>query len=639
MLDFIRTRGRPLQLFLLLVIALSFVLVAVQGYSNFTDPASATVAEVGRSNITQGEWDNAHQRQVEMMRRQMPGVDAKLLDSPAVRRETLDAMVRERVLAVAADKAHLVVTDDRVARAFVNDPRFQAIRNPDGSVNKDLLAAQGRSVEQFEASLRQELAQRQVLAGLAEGSLAPRSVSRAALDMLLQRRDTELQRFEPGQYAGKVTPTDAEIEAYYKAHEAQFRAPEQAQIEYVVLDVDSLKQGIAVNEAELRKYYEENIARFTTAEERRASHILVQAPKDAPAKDRQAAKAEAEKLLEQVRKSPASFAELARKHSADPTSAAQGGDLAFNARGAFAAKELDDKVFAMQQGEVGLVESEFGYHVVQLTGIRGGQKQPFEAVRAGIEQDKRAQEAQKKFSEAAEQFRDTVYEQPDSLQPVIDKLKLTKQTATVQRTPAAGARPPLGSPKLLDAVFSDDAVKNKRNTDAVETAPNQIVSARVVQHSPARTLPLAEVKERVRERVVAQQAAALARKEGEARLAQLNQGGAGAPALPAAVPVSRSQPQGLPRTALDAIMRADATKLPAVVGVDLGEQGYVVARVVKVEAPTLSADELKQLEGLYANAWAAAEQQAYYNALKDRFDVKIKAPALPAAASAADGQR
>jgi peptidyl-prolyl cis-trans isomerase D len=639
MLDFIRTRGRPLQLFLLLVIALSFVLVAVEGYSSFTDPAASTVAEVGRTNITQGEWDAAHQRQVEMLRRQMPGIDAKMLDSPSVRRETLDAMVRERVLAVTADKTNLAVSDERLARTFVSDPQFASLRNPDGSVNKDLLAAQGRSVEQFEAALRQELSQRQVMQGLAEGALTPRSVTQAALDTLLQRRDVQLQRFEPRQYAEKVAPTDADIEAYYKAHEAQFRAPEQASIEYVVLDLEAVKQGITVAEADLRKFYEENIARYTSAEERRASHILVQAPKDAPAKDRQAAKAKAEGLLEQVRKSPASFAELAKKNSDDPASAAQGGDLSFNGRGGFAAKELEDKIFAMQSGEVGLVETEFGYHVVQLTGVRGGQKQPFESVRAGIEQDKRTQDAQKKFSEAAEQFRDTVYEQPESLQPVIDKLKLTKRTATVQRTPPPGAPAPLASPKLLDAVFSDDAVRNKRNTDAVETAPNQLVAARVLQHTPARTLPLAEVKDRVRQRVVAQQSAALARKEGEARLAQLKQGGADAPALPASVPVSRNQPQNLPRPALDAVMRADAAKLPAVLGVDLGEQGYLVARVVKVEPPALAGDELKQLQGLYANAWSAAEQQAYYNTLRDRLDVEIKAPSPPASAPAADPQR
>jgi peptidyl-prolyl cis-trans isomerase D len=637
MLDFIRTRGRPLQLFLLVIIALSFVLVAVQGYSTFTDPAADTVAEVGGTKITRGEWDAAHQRQVEAVRRQMPGIDARLLDSPAARRETLDAMVRERVLAVAAQQQNLAVPDDRLARVFGSDPQFAGVRNPDGTVNRDLLAAAGQSVEQFEASLRQQLAQQQVMQGLAASAMAGKSVTQATLDILLQRREVQVQRFEPGAYAAKVSPTDADIEAYYKAHESEFRAPEQAQVEYVVLDLESVKQGISVAEADLRQYYEQNIARYTAAEERRARHILVQASRDAPAKERDAAKAEAQSLLEQVQKNPASFAELAKKSSDDPASASQGGDLSFTGRGGFAAKELEDKIFAMKPGEVGLVESEFGWHVVKLEEVRGGQKQPFESVRAAIEAEKRTQDAQKRYSEVAEQFRDMVYEQPDSLQPVIDKLNLKKQTATVLREPAPGTPALLASAKFLDELFSDDAIKNKRNTDAVEAAPNQLVSARVVQHTPARTRPLAEVKDAVRQRVVAQQAAALARKEGEARLAQLKQPGADASALPPAVTVSRSQPQGLPRPALDAVMRADAGKLPVVVGADLGDQGYVVARVLKVEPPTLSAEEQQQLQALVTNAWAAAEQQAYYNVLKDRLKVEIDAPAV--AASAPDGAR
>jgi peptidyl-prolyl cis-trans isomerase D len=633
MLEFIRTRGKPLQLFLLAIIALSFVLVAVHGYTRFTDPAMATVAKIGGTTITQAEWDQAHQRQVENLRRQMPNIDAKLLDSPAAKRETLDAMVRERVLAVAADKLHLTTTDDRLHRLFVQDPQFAQLRNPDGSVNKDLLAAQGQSVDQFEAALRQDVSRRQVMRGLGTSVIAAPAVADAALDPLLQRREVQLQRFDTAAYKSKVQPTDAEIEAYYKAHEDQFRAPEQARIDYIVLDLEAVKKDIALSDEEMRNYYEQNAARFTAPQERRASHLLVQAPKDAPATEREQAKAKAEKLLEQARKNPESFAELAKKNSDDPSSAAQGGDLAFTGRGGFASQALEDAVFSMKPGDVQLVESEFGWHVVKLDAVRGGEKKPFDAVRASIEDDVRRQLAQKRFSEAAEQFRNIVYEQPESLQPAIDKLKLTKLSATVQRTPSPDATGPLASPKLLDAVFGDDALKNKRNTDAIETAPNQLVSAHVVQHMPAHALPLTEVKDRVRERVVAEQAAALARKEGEARLAQLKQGGDAA-SLPAAVTVSRNQPQGLSRNALEALMRADAGKLPTALGVDLAEGGYLVARVLKVEPPELPADERKNLQGLYANAWSAAEQHAYYEALQERFKVQIKAPKPVAEAAA-----
>ena len=265
----------------------------------------------------------------------------------------------------------------------------------------------------------------------------------------------------------------------------------------------------------------------------------------------------------------------------------------------------------------------FGYHIIQLTGQRGGEKKSFETVRAEIEAEVKKQLAQKRFAETAEQFTNTVFEQSDSLQPAIDKLKLEKRTATVQRTPAPGATGPLSSAKLLEAVFGNDAVRNKRNTDAVEVGPSQLASARIVEYMPARTLPLADVKEQVRDRLVGQQAAALARKEGLALLAQLQKGGD--TALPETAAIGRVGAQGVPRSLIDAVLSADATKLPVPLGVDLGEQGYVVAKVTEVlpRDPALGSEQTMQSQ--YAQAMASAEMQAYYAALKSRYKAEIKA--------------
>jgi peptidyl-prolyl cis-trans isomerase D len=371
----------------------------------------------------------------------------------------------------------------------------------------------------------------------------------------------------------------------------------------VVLDLAVLKKAVAVPEDDLRKYYTENASRYTAAEERRARHILVQAAKDAPADVKQKAKAKAEALLADARKNPAGFADLAKKHSDDTGSAVQGRRPGL-LRPRRMVKPFEDAAFAMKPGEISnVVESDFGYHIIQLEAVRGGEKKPFEAVRAAIEDEVRQQGASQKWAEAAEQFTNTVYEQSDSLQPVIDKLKLEKKTATVRRQPLPGASGPLVSAKLLDAVFGNEAIKNKRNTDAVETGPNQLTAARVVQHQPARTLPLAEVRDAVRQRLVATQAEALARKDGEARLAQLKADPASGTLTGPAV-VSRAQPGDLSRDALEAVLAADATKLPAVVGVSLPGEGYLVARIDKLMARDIQPEENQALKGQYAQAWA-----------------------------------
>lgn len=635
MFEFVRKHTKLLQFVLVLLIFPSFIFFGIQGYSRFMEGGAATVAKVDGKAITRAEFDQAYQRQIERMRRQLPGVDIKLFDNAAARQQTLDALVNERLLLAAAHHENLLVGDERLRRIFQEDPQFAALRNPDGTVNQTLLQAQGMSSEAFVAQLRQELAMQQVLRGVSATGFASAAEANMALDALFQRRSIATQRFDAQAYRAKVTPTDADLEAYYKAHEAEFRAPEQATIDYVVLDLDALKKGISVSDAELHKYYDENRSRYTAPEERRARHILIAVDAGASAEARQKAKARAEALLEQARKAPASFAELAKKNSDDTGSAPQGGDLGWSARGALASKALEDAVFALKPGEIGpLVTSEFGYHVVQLEGRRGGEVKPFDAVRAAIVDEVTRQLATKRWAEAAEQFTNTVYEQADSLQPVIDKLKLDKRSATVTRQPAPGATGALASAKLLDAVFGNENVRNKKNnTDAIEVGANQLAAAHVTQYQSARTLPLAEVRERVRERVMASRAAELARKDGEARLAQLKAGGG---ELPDKATVSRQERHNLPPQAIDAVLQADAGKLPAWLGVDLGEQGYLVVRIDAVLPRAPAADE-KAAQAQYAQAWSNAETRAYVDALKQRYkaEERVAEIAAPAASEPA----
>ena len=632
----------------LLKIVLGFVVLAFvgggvyQGYGSFMGDDNSTVAKVDGRKITRNEWENAQRAQIDRVRQQMPNVDAKLFDTPEMKRQSLDAVVRERVMLVAADKLHLTTTDERLQRLFASDPQFAFLRNPDGSVNKDALSAQGMSSEMFAQRLRQDFSLRQVAQGITGTVFAPLSATNAALDAMFQQREVQVQQFATKDSAANVTPTDADIEKYYKdaANAAQFMAPEVESIEYVVLDLESLKKGIVVSDKELRDSYAANEKRYTSPEERRASHILVKVDAGASAADRAKAKAKAKSLLAQVKQSPASFAEVARKNSDDPGSAEKGGDLDFFGRDGLAAKPLEDAAFKLATDAISdLVESDFGYHIVKLTGLRGGEKKPFEAVKAELEAETKTQLAQKKFSEVAVEFTNMVYEQPDSLKSVVDKFKLELRTAqNVKRTPAPGAAGPVANAKFLEALFGNDAIRNKRNTEAIETAASTLVSGRVVKYEAAHQLPLAEMKAKVRERLVVVQAAALARKLGEARLAELRAAPASA-MVEAAVTLSRAQPGDLPAKLVDAVLKAPTTTLPAAIGVDLGDAGYAVAKIGKVLGRDPVTADASRAQSQYAQAWGDAESQAYYNALKTRFKVELRPGALPAGEAASAASR
>lgn len=627
MFDFIRKHTKVTMALLFLLIVPSFILFGLDGY-NRSREQGVTVARVDGKDIIQSEWDRAHQREVERLRASMPSLDAKLLDSPQARYATLERLVRDRVIAAAADKFKLSISDQRLARELQQSPEIASLRRPDGTLDmeryRQVLGSQGMSPEMFEANVRADLANRQVLVGIGVSGFSSSSAADLALNAYFEKREIQLARFNAADFATKLSPTDADLDQFYKANEKLFQAPEQATIEYLVLDLDTVKKSISINEADLKTYYEQNLQRLSGAEERRASHILITSPKTAPAADRQKAKAKAEELLAAVKKSPDTFADLARKNSQDPGSAPNGGDLDFFARGAMV-KPFEDAAFSMKKGEISaVVESEFGFHIIRLTDIKTPKQRSFEEMKPELEADLKKQQAQKKFSETAEAFTNGVYEQADSLKPVAERLKLDIKTArNVTRQPPAGTTGLLANPKFLNALFAPDAVEKKRNTEAIEVAPSQLVSGRILQYTPARTQPFAEVKDIVRQRWLAQRSAEEARKEGLAKLAAWKSAPASA-VLGAPVLVSREQTQNQPVQVIDAALRADASALPVFTGVDLGTQGYAIVKVAKVvprDAPIEAA--AKQERNQYAQWWTSAESLAYYNGLKERFKAEI----------------
>ena len=630
MFDFIRKHTKITMGLLFLLIVPSFVLFGLDGYTKSQD-TGAVVAKVDGQKILQSEWDKAHLQEVDRMRASMPSLDAKLLDSPEARYATLERLVRERVLAAAATKLKLNTSDQRLARELQDSPEIAALRKPDGTLDmeryRQLLSAQGLSPEMFEANVRADLSNRQVLVGIASSGFSTASAADKALNAYFEKREIQVARFSAANYVAKLNPSEAELEQFYKSNESLFQAPEQANIEYVLLDMESVKKSIVVSDADLKAYYEQNIQRLSGAEERRASHILITAPITAPDADRQKAKAKAVELLALVKKSPDSFADVARKNSQDTGSAPSGGDLDFFPRNAMV-KPFADAAFSMKKGDISdVVESEFGFHIIKLTDIKSPKQRSFEEMKAELEADVKKQQAQKKFSETAEAFTNGVYEQSDSLKPIADKLKLEVKTATgILRKPLPGAAGAFANPKFLNALFSPDAIEKKRNTEAVEVASSQLISGRITQYTAARTRPLAEVKDIVRQRWLASRSAEEARKDGMAKLSAWTANPALA-LLPESLVVSRDQPQQQPPQLVDAALRADASKLPAFTGVDLGAVGYVVVKVNKITPRVPSPEEqLKQERNQVAQWWTSAENTAYYNTLKERFKATVSVP-------------
>ena len=602
------------------LIAITFVTWGIESYTTMRTGRDV-VATVNGMEIPLREFEDELRRQQDQLRQILgQGFDVSEFDTPESRRAVLERLINERLVASAAANASLTVTDEALVEAIHAIPAF---RDAQGSFSKTtyetVLRTQNPPMTpaQFESRMRYDLSLAQLARAVGDAAIPSRTVTARLEALQTQRREVAEARITAQQFLPQVKVDEAQAKAYYDAHKDEFRTPERIRAEYLVLSAEAIAAQESVSAEEVRKQWE-----------------TAYGPK---MREKEEARKKAEAIAAEVRKDPARFAEVAKRESQDPGTRDNGGDLGFNARGSFV-KPFEDALFRMKPGEVsGAVESEFGFHVIQLTGVqkKDGKEErrsshiliaapvdakPLEAMRGEIEAELKKGRASRRFAEAADEFRNLVYEQFDSLKPAAERLQLKIQTTGwVSRSPnqELGA---LDNPKLIAALFSPDSLERKRNTDAVEVAPATLVAARVVEHQPAAERQFEEVRAEIVELLRRREAAELARKDGAAKLEQLRKGADAGVKWGQARAVSRREPQGMPGDVLRQVMGADAAKLPAYVGVPAGDAGYVLLRISKV----LEADPKAQ-QGAERSAalLRAAQYDAYVASLRQQADIEI----------------
>ena len=631
MFDYIRTHQRLMQLILLILIVPSFVFFGIQGYDRMRGGGQG-VAKVGSQTITEQELDSAQRDQIERMRQRAgANFDAKLFDTPEARAQTLDGLIGQRVLLAEAQRDALGTSDRKLQETIMAIPVLQENGQFSPDRYRSLLSAQGMTPVAFEARLREDLALQRMSAAIEQSSIVPKNVSDRISAIIEQQREVAQLTMKVADFAKQVRLAPDALQKEYDTRPNDFQTPELVKAEYVVLSPETLAAQATVSPAAAKEYYEQNKKRYEVPEQRRASHILIAVAKDASDADRKKARAKAEEILAKVRANPADFAKLAKQNSDDPGSAEKGGDLDFLAKGATVAP-FEAAMFKQKENEIGdLVATDFGYHIIKVTGIKPAVVKSFDDVKAEIDVELKKQAALKKFTDSAEAFSNAVYEAGDGLAPIAQKFGLALQNAesvTRAPSPAPDVVRPLSNPKLLAALFSPDSLKTRRNTEAVEIAPNTLVAARVVDYKPAARRPLAEVADAIKTDLTEREARKLAAAAGEARLAQLKGGEAiGATDFTDPKILSRTNGLGLPPDVVTEIFKTDAAKLPAYSGLSLANGDYALFRIVKVIAPT-NADPARRaaLVQEIGRQAGALEFDAYLDDLRRRAKVKVYAP-------------
>jgi peptidyl-prolyl cis-trans isomerase D len=469
----------------LAAIAIVFIFWGIQFESTANQAAAKVNGEEVPLALVRNAWQERQAELQQALRDELPEELARQEQSRLV-----DGFIDRQLLVQRATERKYRVSDAELARTLREIPALQV----DGEFSRDryaaLLRAQGRTEAEFEEQFRRDLEAGQLRGAIAVSSFTTPSELRRRAELEGERRTVEYLLLPSERYLAAAPVSDADVQAAYARDKARYMTQESAVVQYLELRLADVAAEIEITEEGLRAHYAEVAAdRYSSPERRRASHILVESGADDAT-----ARGEAEALLKRIQGGE-DFAALARSESDDPGSKEQGGDLGWATRESLV-PAFAEALFGMQQGEVkGPIKTQFGYHIIRLDGVEASGQRPFEEVRAELEESYRTEQAQATFYERSQELADEAFAALTELDSVATKSGLALKRVggfTRQGSPEIG-----NSRQLIDAVFSEEVLRDGQNSPPVEIDDDRVVVLRVLEHKPASERPLVDVRAEV----------------------------------------------------------------------------------------------------------------------------------------------
>lgn len=645
MFDFIRSHQRLMQLVLLVLIVPSFALIGVSGYSSYVS-GDQDLVKVGKSAITMQEFENARANQLRQMQSSSPGgFDPAVFDDPQVRHSLLESLIDYRVQTYTVASERFNVSDSSLRRSIAAMPQLQVDGKFSPERYDEALAEAGMSMRDFEQSQRFELALGRVLGPVTQTAELPAKVVGNLAHALTEERTVRVRLYPDSDFIDAAKVSDKDIQAWYDDNKSSFEVPEQASIQYVLLDEHSAMASVPnLSDGDLQRYYDQNQDRFVRAARVNASHIQINVPDGATQQERDDALELATSIAAKAKDDPDSFADLARERSQDAGTASSGGELGWVTQGTWP-PELDKVIFGLQEGEVSdPVEASDRYHVFLATKVEPEQVQTLDEVRDTVETEVKRQLGAERFADMATRLTSLVYDHADSLDAVAQALGITTKSATgigrdgllsaQDAGPDAAAASSdadiLDDVRVRRAVFSPQVLSEGHNSGVIEISPDTMLAVRVSDLKPAYVPELDKVSDRIREQLAAHQAHTAAVKAGQEALAQLQESDADLSDTPdgfsSAKTVSRIAPHDLDKPVLDVALSVGQSAVPAYTGVE-SAQGFAVVLVEHAGEGETQGPLLDGLSSQLTQAWGQAEQQAVLQDMRTQANVQVLAEA------------
>jgi len=465
---------------------------------------NSVLATVEGRDIKVGEFQRAYNQQLQAYRQAYGGnLNDQMLRQLGIEQRILSQLIDEEAVLAEADRLGITVTDAELRERILRLPAFQENGQFIGDARyRQLLAAQAPPipVEDFERELRRQL-QSDKLRDALTGWV---TLTDAEIEAEYKRRNekvkVDLVLFNADAYKGGIAPTEADIAAYFERNKAAYRIPEKRRVRYLHVDAATLRDRVTVTEADARQRYTDQIAQYQQPEQIRASHILLKTE----GKNEADVRRQAEAVLAKVR-GGADFAALASQYSEDEASKARGGDLDFFGKSAMV-KEFEDAAFALQPGQTSdLVKTPYGFHIIRVTDKRAAATQPFEAVSAQIQDQLKWERAQQEVQRLVEELDKEIDDPAD-----IDRVAQARGLTAADSPLFAKTEPVPGLGFAPDVSAQAFEMERGKVSDALRT-PQGAAFITVIEVQEAHDATLADVRDRAREDLINERAAAMAR--------------------------------------------------------------------------------------------------------------------------------
>ncbi len=497
------------------LIILTFALWGIGEY--FREEPPIYVAKVNDEPVTQMEFQRAMEQERAQLQEMMRGADLGQFEQQ-LKRQVLERLIDRKIIVQAAREAGMVVSDSQLVAVIHG---IEAFHDENGEFSNELYTRRvnqvGLSTTAFEEQLRGDLLAEQLVNGITETAFATEHDVESIYILQEQRRDLGYVVFPVAAVVGEISLDDEEVQRYYEEHPEAFQEPEQVKLSYLRLSLADIAKQVEVTEEEIESYYRDHQDLYGVPEQRRVAHILIAVEGE----DEEAARKKAEEVYAKL-KSGEDFAALAKEYSDDPGSASQGGDLGYIEKGVLD-PEFDEVAFSLGQGEVSEpVRTAFGYHIIRVEEIKPGHIKPLDEVRSEVERELRIEKAQKRYLDELERLSNLVFENPDALEPAAEALGLTIQESDwIDRRGGQGV---FADPKVLEAAFSQEVLKDGYNSVPIEVSKTEAVVVRLKAHRPARVKPLEQVRAQVEQALRQEKAGALLQQRAEEFMARVRAG-------------------------------------------------------------------------------------------------------------------